>query len=215
MSNRKGRVIKILIIGDVYNQFIEANSTANHLQLAVLLSIVLIIMLTIIAAIVSDDHTDLAIIFGLGAALTTIVMIGIGWQSSNQNLAVTKLSTQVIKQSFVKTHIATTNYQTVHHDDKTTYVINGKTYSINNPTAITKIDSAKNKTSKVELDTVRLKPLNDDQKRTLQKALNYNLQNNSSDALKSLTSALTSADYTPADYQRSHALNYFQLERGD
>lgn len=145
----------------------------------------------------------LAIIFGLGAALTTIVMIGVGWQSSNQNLVVTKLSTQVIKQSFVKTNITTTDYQTVHHNDKTTYVINGKMYSIN-PTAITKIDSAKDETSKVELDTVRLKSLNDNQKRILQKALNYNLQNNSSDPLKSLTSALTSADYTPADYIKDH-----------
>lgn len=197
-------MIEILIIGDVYNQFIQANSTANHLQLAVLLSIILIIVLTIIAAVVSDDHADLAIIFGLGAALTTIVMIGVGWQSSNQNLVATKLSTQVIKQSFVKTNIITTDYQTVHNDDKTTYVINGKTYSINNPTSITKIDSPKNKTSKIELDTIKLKPLNNDQKRTLQKALNYNLQNNSSDPLKSLTSVFTSANYTPADYIKDH-----------
>lgn len=162
----------------------------------------LIFVIAIIAAIVSDN-IGLAIMFGLGAALTTIIMISVGLRASDQNQTVADLSTRVIQQSFVKTSINTTDYQTVKHNDKTTYVINGKTYSIN-PANITKINSTKNKTSKVELDTVRLKPLNSNQKQVLQKALNYNLQTNSSDISKNLAVTFTSANYTPIDYIKDH-----------
>lgn len=195
-------MIEILIIGDIYNQFLQANATANHTQWVIVSLLTLIFVIAIIAAIVSDN-IGLAIMFGLGAALTTIIMISVGLRASDQNQTVTDLSTRVIQQSFVKTSINTTDYQTVKHNDKTTYVINGKTYSIN-PANITKINSTKNKTSKVELDTVRLKPLNSNQKQVLQKALNYNLQTNSSDISKNLTVTFTSANYTPIDYIKDH-----------
>lgn len=170
-------MIEILIIGDIYNQFLQANATANHTQWVIVSLLTLIFVIAIIAAIVSDN-IGLAIMFGLGAALTTIIMISVGLRASDQN-------------------------QTVKHNDKTTYVINGKTYSIN-PANITKINSTKNKTSKVELDTVRLKPLNSNQKQVLQKALNYNLQTNSSDISKNLAVTFTSANYTPIDYIKDH-----------
>lgn len=195
-------MIEILIIGDIYNQFLQANATSNHTQWVIVSLLTLIFVIAIIAAIVSDN-IGLAIMFGLGAALTTIIMISVGLRASDQNQTVADLSTRVIQQSFVKTSINTTDYQTVKHNDKTTYVINGKTYSIN-PANITKINSTTNKTSKVELDTVRLKPLNSNQKQVLQKALNYNLQNNSSDISKNLTVTFTSANYTPIDYIKDH-----------